>query len=266
MASKRRCGGGLRDYRYRAFVGPADKYDLLGAIQFNLLTFLDLREHHFLLDVGCGSLTGGRLFIPYLLPGRYYGIEPLRWLIEEGIRHELGEDMIRVKQPVFSNDDQFTLSTFKRRFDFILAHSIFSHASQRQIRRCLSEAKKVMKPTSIFAATFAKGKQDYTGDEWVYPGFVTYTLEHMRILVEDSGLVCRPIDWPHPDFQTWMVIANPENEENIQGLSGVTKLSRLENELKIHKERLSHARSQVYNLFDESLSLAFCRRNNITKR
>jgi len=149
-----------RDFRYRAFIGPADKYDLTSALQFNLLTFLGLREEHFLLDVGCGSLAGGRLFIPYLLPRRYYGIEPFRWLIEEGIKNELGNDIIRVKQPVFSNNNEFMLSIFDRKFDFILAQSIFSHASQKQIRRCLSEAKNVMKPDSFFVATFVEGEEN----------------------------------------------------------------------------------------------------------
>jgi len=44
---------------YRAFVGPPDKYDLVSAMQFNLLTSLGLRECHHLLDIGCGSLRAG---------------------------------------------------------------------------------------------------------------------------------------------------------------------------------------------------------------
>lgn len=231
---------------YRAFVGPAEKYDLVSAMQFNLLTFLGLREHHYLLDIGCGSLRGGKLFIPYLLPRRYFGIEPEKWLIEEGIKNELGEDIIRIKQPVFSHDSNFTLSIFDGEFDVILAQSIFSHASQRQIRRCLSEAKKVMKPTSIFAATFVRGEQNYTGDEWVYPGCVTYTLEHMINLVEEAGLICKPIDWPHPNRQTWIMIVNPENEKSIPDLSDISRLSSLENELKFYKERLSKIEGHPY--------------------
>ena len=76
---------------YRAYVGPPTDYDLVGAMQFNLLTNLGLREEHYLLDIGCGSLRAGKLLIPYLVPGRYFGIEPERWLIEEGIDNELGQ-------------------------------------------------------------------------------------------------------------------------------------------------------------------------------
>jgi len=234
-----------RDYRYRAFIGPADKYDLTSALQFNLLTFLGLREEHFLLDVGCGSLAGGRLFIPYLLPGRYYGIEPFQWLVEEGIKNELGNDIILIKRPVFNNNNEFILSIFNRKFDFILAQSIFSHASQRQIRRCLSEAGKVMKPTSFFVATFVEGEENYAGDEWVYPGFVTYTLDFIKIMFENNGLICESIDWPHPTSQKWLVAttrANSRNEMNTHFNDKVNNLSRLEKEVKRYKSRLEQIR------------------------
>src|SRR5687767_12377952 len=162
---------------HRMFVGPPDKYDLVAAMQFNILTLLGLREHHFLLDVGCGSLRAGRLFIPYLLPDRYYGIEPETWLIKTGFRRELGDDIGLVKRPSFSHDRDFTLTTFDRPFDFVLAQSIFSHASPRQIVRCLSQAGQVLKPRGIFAATYFEGDVDYAGDAWVYPGCVTYRLQ-----------------------------------------------------------------------------------------
>ena len=61
-------GLGLKpgDAHYRAYVGPPEDYDLIAAMTFNLLTTLGLRQHHSLLDVGCGSLRIGRLLIPYL--------------------------------------------------------------------------------------------------------------------------------------------------------------------------------------------------------
>lgn len=233
-------------HHYRAFVGPPDKYDLVSAMQFNLLTYLGLREYHSLLDIGCGSLRGGRLFIPYLLPQRYFGIEPEQWLVEEGIKKQLGKELIDIKQPTFSDDCDFTLSAFGRKFDFILAQSIFSHASQHQIRRCLSEARKVMKLTSIFAATFVEGEQDYEGNEWVYPGCVTYTLERMMHLAKEQGLVCQPIGWPHPNQQTWVAIVDPENEESVPASTDFTELQRLQERLMFYKERLSKIENHPY--------------------
>src|SRR5438132_4114131 len=89
-----RLGTGLApgDNHYRAYVGPPQDYDLIAAMTFNLLTSVGLRAHHTLIDVGCGSLRVGRLFIPYLDSGNYIGVEPNRWLVEEALKHELGQD------------------------------------------------------------------------------------------------------------------------------------------------------------------------------
>lgn len=193
---------------YRAYVGPPDYYDVIGALQFNLLAMLGLREHHTLLDIGCGSLRGGRLFIPYLLPGHYYGLEPEAWLIEEGIRRELGEDLVRLKRPTFSHDSDFTLSLFEQQFDFLLAQSIFSHATPQQVERCLMEAKTVMRTAAVFVATFFEGPDNYTGAEWVYPGRVTYRLDFLQQLAETTELRLEPIVWPHPSGQTWVLLVH----------------------------------------------------------
>lgn len=205
----------IGSHHFRAFVGPPEKYDLVAANQFNLLTSLGLREHHHLLDIGCGSLRGGRLFIPYLLTSRYYAIEPEKWLLEEGIAKNLGNEIIKIKNPHFSNDKNFTLSIFGKTFDFIIAQSIFSHASQNQIRRCLAEAKRVMTTTSIFTATFVKGDVNNTFDEWLYPHCCTYTLEFILSLITEIGLFAKPLKWSHPNNQTWITITKEENKNNI---------------------------------------------------
>ncbi|MCC2671833.1 MAG: Methyltransferase type 12, partial [Armatimonadetes bacterium] len=198
---------GVRSHRW--FVGPVDQYDRSAAMQFTLLTLLGLREHHSLLDIGCGSLRAGRLFIPYLLPGYYCGLEPERWLVENGLETELGREIARLKQPTFSHDDNFTLTTFERSFDFLIAQSVFSHATMAQIRRCLSQAREVMTPSSLFAATFRRGDFDYTGSEWVYPGCSTYRLETFAGMAEENGLGCAALTWPHSNGQTWVVLGDP---------------------------------------------------------
>jgi hypothetical protein len=198
-------------HHYRAYVGPPEMYDLVAAMQFNLLTLLGLREYHFLLDIGCGSLRGGKLFIPYLLPSHYFGIEPERWLVEEGIENELGQEIVRIKKPVFGLDKHFDCGVFGQKFDFVIAQSVFSHASQGQIRQCLSNVNACMRPTGIWAATFVKGSSDYEGREWVYPDCVTYTVDQMKRLAAESGLEADIIDWPHLNGQTWLVLTRPGN-------------------------------------------------------
>ena len=134
-------GVGLKpgDAHYRAYVGPPEDYDLIAAMTFNLLTTLGLRQHHSLLDVGCGSLRIGRLLIPYLNRGKYFGVEPNEWLVKEGIKRELGEALLEIKRPTFFfSDSPETIAQAKVSFDFALAQSIFSHCGLDLIQNWLS--------------------------------------------------------------------------------------------------------------------------------
>jgi hypothetical protein len=239
---------------YRAFIGSSWLYDLVAAMQFNLLTALGLREYHYLLDIGCGSLRAGRLFIPYLLPNRYFGVEPEAWLIEASIANEIGEDLIRIKKPTFSHDRNFTLTLFNQNFDFLLAQEIFVHTPQVQISRCLSEAKKVMNPTAIFAASFVEGEKNYEGKEWQYPNWITYTLSRMKELAEEQGLMCEPMDWPHPGPQSWLVYVHPENRANISELSGNAGSLQLLSKLRHTENRLDWLENHPYVRFGMRVS------------
>ncbi|MPY88873.1 MAG: methyltransferase domain-containing protein [Luteitalea sp.] len=208
-------GGGPSLADYRVFVGPPDKYDVVAALQFTVLTQLGLRERHRLLDVGCGSLRAGRLFMPYLSPGRYFGIEPEQWLVEEGIKHELGQDLIRLKRPVFSNDASFTLTAFGQSFDFVLAHSVFSHAAESQIRHCLAEAEHVLTTEGTLVATFFEGRTSYAGTGWQYPDPVAYRWDDLARFVADAGLVVQRLRYEHPNHQAWVAIVRPGHESQI---------------------------------------------------
>lgn len=110
---------------YRAYVGKPEEWDLVASRQVTLLLAAGLRDTHRLVDVGCGSLRAGRMLIPYLRPERYFGVEPNRWLVEKGIEHELGRDLVEIKRPTFRFVDDFSLSAFGVSFDFALAHSVF---------------------------------------------------------------------------------------------------------------------------------------------
>ena len=229
---------------YRVHIGHPEFYDVLSAVQFNLLTALGLRDEHTLLDIGCGSLRAGRLFITYLRPGRYFGIEPLPWLIEEGVKNEIGADLIAIKKTTFSHDGNFTLTTFGRDFDFMIAQSIFSHASQAQIRRCLAEARKCLKPGGIFAATFFEAPTNYEGDAWIAKA--EYTLQRMRELVEEAGLACTPIHWRHPDPQKWILIHHAGTPVPLAPGGEAERIRMLEDQLETNRAQLLRIRSHPY--------------------
>jgi SAM-dependent methyltransferase len=202
------------DQHYKAFVGPPLKYDLLGALQFTLLSAAGLRANHKLCDIGCGSLRAGKLLIPYLNKGNYFGLEPNQWLIDEGVKEEIGEDLVRIKSPQFTNNLSFNLEPFASTFDYCIAQSIFSHSSLSQVSDCLSQVSKHLSKEGFFLATFIWGKSDYQGEEWVYPGCVTFKLSSIKKLaMEKHGLEMKTTDWPHPNGQNWVVFHFPNNDK-----------------------------------------------------
>jgi hypothetical protein len=222
---------------YRAFIGATQTYDIFAHMQFSLMTLLGLRQEHTLLDIGCGSLRAGKLFLVYLLPERYFGIEPEQWLVEQGIDKEIGHELAARKRPKFQYSDEFPCSSFGVQFDFILAQSIFSHASQAQIQKCLAEARASMKDTSMFAASFVEGPEDYAGDKWVYPGTIRYRSETIERLANQAGLHCRRLDWFHIGGQAWFVFFVPNQQP------GIDQLAQLNQSFPI-KEALSHYRQR----------------------
>lgn len=202
--------------KYKSFVvGSAENYETMGRSQFEMLRYWGLEENHYLLDIGCGSLSGGRFAIKFLAPGHYYGIEPEQWLIDEGSKRELGEAVLAAKRPTFSNDTAFNLSMFGKQFDFLVAHSILSHTSKQQIRQLLSEADKAMPQRAIFLASYVQGESDYTGSEWVYPGVTHYTFGTLQSIAAKSALKCTLANWPHPGHQRWLVFYRESNEDFV---------------------------------------------------
>ncbi len=190
---------------FRAFVARPARYDLNGSNQFCLLTHLGLRDYKYVLDIGCGSLNLGRLLIPFLLPNRYYGVDPNKWVVEEGIKSNLGNEIMELKNPQFQYVSNFEFNRFEREFDFLIAHSIFSHATPSQIELCLNEAKKVMNEDSVLVASFVKGEDSFK-DYWNYPDCWSYTLDRMKEIVSKCGLHCKELSWKHPGVQTWIAI------------------------------------------------------------
>lgn len=197
------------DHHYRAFVGPPGDYDLVAAMTFNLLTTLGLRQHHRLLDIGCGSLRVGRLLIPYLNVGNYTGFEPNSWLVEDGRRLETGEDQVRIKRPefIFSNSPE-TLGR-RDRFDFAVAQSIFSHCGADLLGRWLNASSLCLKPSGALVATAILADKDFKGEGWIYPDCVAYKFQTLEAAAGRAGFDLTRLDWQHPR-QSWLLFGRPD--------------------------------------------------------
>ncbi|MBA4803338.1 MAG: class I SAM-dependent methyltransferase [Brevundimonas sp.] len=195
---------------HRSFVGQPQRYDLAAGSQFALLFLLGLREHHRLLDFGCGSLRLGRLAIPYLQPDRYFGVEPAADLVEAGFRHELGEDARRLKRPRFDHNADFRADVFGERFDFIIAQSVFSHTGEGPAARALASFAATLAPGGLILSNWLVGPETagppVATTDWAYPECVEFTPARVAALAVGAGLHARACPWPHPELR-WFVMA-----------------------------------------------------------
>jgi SAM-dependent methyltransferase len=189
---------------YRSAVGPPDKYDVIGALQFWVMVSRGMREHHRMLDIGCGSLRGGRFFIIYLRPDRYHGIEPQADLIRAGIAQELSWGVVRDKRPRFDTNSLCDAGVFGVTFDYVLAQSIFSHAPPHLIRKCLISLKRALAPDGRFVFTYFKGQTNYHGTAWAQSPDARYREDWMRHQLKINGFSMETLSFEHPSGQTWV--------------------------------------------------------------
>ncbi len=189
----------------RAWVGPPHLYDLIGAMQFQLLVELGCRDHHRVLDIGCGSLRLGQLVIPYLLPDRYFGVEPEAEILDQGVQMHFGAPLDRAqviahKRPRFRISAEFAyLDLTGGPVDFIFAQSIASHTGPDMTRDLLRAIAQVCHPDTIAMVTFIRCDNPENANRtegWVYPECVTYTDADFGGFARDAGLYAYRAAWP----------------------------------------------------------------------
>jgi SAM-dependent methyltransferase len=194
------------DHDYRAFVGPPEQYDLMGATQFSLLCALGLRSDHRLLDIGCGSLRAGRLFIAYLNPGGYVGLEPNKWLVDDALEKEIGSDVVALKAPVFVHNGEFDISGLDV-FDFIVAQSIASHTGPSMTKQLLRTIRQGLAPMGTAVVTFMHSRRfDNTAEGWFYPDCVLYRRQTIEGWIDEADLRGVAMAWFHPRQSWWLLV------------------------------------------------------------
>lgn len=127
---------------HQEFVG-GNWYDI-GRLQYDFLKHEGLQPNHVLLDIGCGSLRGGRYFIEYLNRYNYIGVDKNRTLIKKGLKYELSTITYRVKQPQFIVTKKFNFRTCRKTPNFICAFSVFTHLNIYDIRLCFMQLNKLL--------------------------------------------------------------------------------------------------------------------------
>jgi SAM-dependent methyltransferase len=155
--------------------GVLRQWELSGPLQLEVLKQNGCTPESKVLEIGCGSLSAGRHIIEFLLPGHYVGIEPNRWLIDAISRDRTIGELIRARRPTFLHNESFDATALGTQFDYVISHSVLSHASRAQFEQFLDNLKKVIHPNSKILASLrmsdrrGRPKKDANQDEWQYP-------------------------------------------------------------------------------------------------
>lgn len=201
---------------------------------FGLLLDEGLLPHHKLLDVGCGALRAGYWFIHHLEPDCYFGTEPNKKRLRVGRNRILEAEVEAEKRPRFSTDESFDFGVFGDdvRFDFVVARSVWTHASKVQIAQMLDSFRDRAAPGARFLTSYipahiigapsgstgrkAFWMRDYTGDEWVgtshkrkRAGLVAHKKSWIDKACADRGLRVETIPGEVINRQKWLRITAP---------------------------------------------------------
>jgi hypothetical protein len=198
--------------------GPRDKFVTAGRGQLEILLSRGLLPDHRVLDVGCGALRGGWWLINFLRPERYYGIEPNKSMLDAGIDVMLGPDLLPEKKPRFANNADFDFSVFGETFDFVIARSVWTHASLQQIGTMLDSFVACSTPNAEFVTSIVQPKtlfqREYGGTQWLgrshegdTPGYAHYRFGTIRRLCDERHLTAD--DLGPQDKQTWVLVRRP---------------------------------------------------------
>ncbi len=151
-----------------------------GQMQMQLLLLEGLQPKSYVLEVDCGALVAGIPIMSFLEKGHFVGIDPNRWLIEDSLKIETNRTIVESRRPLFLFNDQFDASETKIRFDYILSHSILSHAAHWQLPLFLENCAKVLKKGGKVVVSIrltepnefgsAGAPHETMSNEWIYPG------------------------------------------------------------------------------------------------
>lgn len=186
-----------------------------GQLQFDYLVRHGLRPSDRMLEIGCGNLRAGRLFIDYLDPGNYYGLDISPDILLDGQR-TLAEFGLQAKLPHLALVSDLTLGFLpSAHFSVVHAHSVFSHSPCHVIGECLSHVGRVMAPGAFFDFTFHRTE----GAEHHLLGWAFYYQSDTLLgLARSHGLDARIMtDWERfggPQSKIRVTVPSPARAAN----------------------------------------------------
>ena len=185
-------------------------WEEIGKLQFDFLVSNGLQPHHRLLDIGCGTLRGGRHFIKYMNAGNYSGIDISPKAIDSG-KQLVEQEGLSEKQPklVVSRNKDLRFKEFDGRvFDYLIAQSVFTHLKPEHIEECFQHISRLMNRDSVFFFTFNEELEFKQADlkDFCYP------VSFFQSLADEYGfnLRDRSEDYKHPRGQHMAMLSKKE--------------------------------------------------------
>lgn len=182
-------------------------WEEIGLLQFDFLIRHGLLPDCTLLDVGCGTLRGGRHFIHYLQPEKYVGYD----ISAAGIHHAqqtIAAHFVEKKPLVFQTLlDLESPQLANLTFDFVLAQSVFTHLTAEVIENYFR---------NIGSRLTSRGQFFFTYDHAETPAIerkvdFLYPLHFFEELASQYHLKLtdHSADYPHPRNQRMLSLCKP---------------------------------------------------------
>ncbi|MES5817204.1 class I SAM-dependent methyltransferase [Streptomyces sp. RG80] len=168
-----------------------ERWAQLGRMQFDYLLGHGLRPEHHMLEIGCGNLRAGRLFIGHLDTGHYYGID-ISPAILLAAQDTLVREHLQPRLPHLALVDDLTFKFLPDGyFDVVHAHSVFSHSPRQVVEQCFAHVGRILAPGGFFDLTFnrTEGREHQVLHEDFY-----YRTRTLAALAARHGLKARFMD------------------------------------------------------------------------
>lgn len=143
----------------------------IGGFQFDYLVGHGLKPHHCFLDIGCGNLRLGCVLIPFLDPNKYVGVDISPKIVCAALR-TIEEFNLQSRYPyIYLLRETSYRFLPESHFDYVHAHSVFSHLPLPEIEKVLRETYRIMKPGSIFDFTYLSSHKmgNFLREDFYYP-------------------------------------------------------------------------------------------------
>lgn len=171
-------------------IGREDEWESHGKLQLDFLIKEGMTPGHRLLDVGCGVGRAARRFVPYLDKGNYVGVDISPAALAHAQALAVKEGWV-AKEPTFLLNADLKLGM---EFQFIWAHSVFTHLPPQQIEVMIDNAAKLLPSGGKFCFTYKHSdKPQRSGLKQFQYGIPFFTA-----LAKAAGLQCESLKlvWP----------------------------------------------------------------------